>query len=256
MKNKLRKFAGLAYRIATPIIDPINFLFFIPRYFSFWSDFIEYSKKSNQRLTLIDLHPIINDKTSTTKIDSQYFYQGLWAFEKIYKSRVSEHVDIGSQTNLISFLTVITHVKFVDIRPLEVSLDNLTSIKGSILDLPFSDSSIGSLSCLHVAEHIGLGRYGDSIDPLGTEKACREISRVMATQGDLYFSIPIGKPRVCFNAHRIHSIKQILDLFNEFELKELIVIDDNNKLIKNPDIHKFDDAIYSGGLFHLKKVKK
>ncbi|HBR71544.1 MAG TPA: hypothetical protein DEA27_01895 [Candidatus Moranbacteria bacterium] len=238
----------------SPIVDPINFTFFIPRYVYFWIDFFSfYSNKESPKINLLDMHPVISDKTSTTRIDAQYFYQGVWAFKKIYNSKVVEHVDVGSQTNLVSFLTVFTNVKFVDIRPLEAKLDNFVSIKGSILELPFTDNSVHSLSCLHVAEHIGLGRYGDPLDPLGTEKACKELSRVLASGGDLYFSLPIGKPRLCFNAHRVHSISQIMEFFKELELLELIVIDDKGGFVERPGVHDFDDAIYSGGLFHFRK---
>jgi hypothetical protein len=36
--------------------------------------------------------------------------------------------------------------------------------------MPFEDNTALSLSCLHVAEHIGLGQYGGPLDPLGTKK--------------------------------------------------------------------------------------
>ena len=43
---------------------------------------------------------------------------------------------------------------------------------------PFGDRSVPSLSCLHVVEHVGLGRYGDPLDPQGSIKAMRELQRV------------------------------------------------------------------------------
>jgi hypothetical protein len=85
------------------------------------------------------------------------------------------------------------------------NLDNFISKRGSILLIPYENNSIKSLSCLYVAEHIGLGRYGDPLDPFGTKKAAKELSRVLALDGNLYFSLPIGKPKLYFNAHRIHS---------------------------------------------------
>lgn len=256
MKKFVRKFGGFAYRLICPIVDPINLLLVIPRYLSFCVDYVKYFNiKGSQKIKLLDLHPIVNDKTKKTQFDPQYFYQGVWAFDKIYKSKVSEHVDVGSQTDLVSFLTTITNVKFVDIRPLEAKLDNFTSIKGSILELPFADNSIQSLSCLHVAEHIGLGRYGDPLDPLGTENACKELGRVLAIGGNLYFSLPIGIPRICFNAHRVHSIQQILDYFPGLELVEFSAIDDAGNFFKDADVEIFMDAIYSGGLFHFIKNK-
>ncbi len=255
MKKKIRKVGVFIYYLINPIVDPIKFLSIVPRYLSFWKDFFRYiSFKNSPKINLLDLYPIINDKTSKTKFDAQYFHQGIWAFNKILKSKVMEHVDIGSQIDLVGFLTTITNVKFVDIRPLKTDIDNFVSIKGDILNLPFKNNSILSLSCLHVAEHIGLGRYGDLLDPLGTEKACRELSRVLSLGGSLYFSLPIGKPRVCFNAHRIHLIKQILHYFNKLELKELVIINDKGKVIKDPKLEYFDDAVYSAGLFHFKKI--
>jgi len=89
-------------------------------------------------------------------------------------------------------LTAFTNVTFIDIRPLEAKLDRLECIKGNILSMPFEDKSLRSLSCLCVAEHIGLGRYGDSLDPMGTKKAIKELSRVLAVNGNLYFSVPVA----------------------------------------------------------------
>lgn len=254
MKKLLRKFAGFIYRMIIPIVDPISLLFVVPRYILFFIDLFKfYIRKNAPKFKVLDLHPILNDKTTYTGIDPQYFYQGIWAFEKVYQSKVTEHVDVGSQTNFVSFLTAVTKVKFVDIRPLEVRLNNFVSINGSILSLPFADNSIHSLSCLHVAEHIGLGRYGDPLDPKGTIKACTELMRVLAPGGNLYFSLPIGAPRVCFNAHRVHSISQIRSYFYGLELAELIVIDDHGKYIESPNEEDFASAIYAGGLFHFTK---
>ena len=100
----------------------------------------------------------------------------------------------------------------MDIRPLEVDIEGLTPIAGSVLDLPFADGSLESVSCLHVAEHIGLGRYGDPLDPLGTRKAAAELQRVLAPGGQLLFSLPVGRPRVDFNAHRVHDPVEVASL--------------------------------------------
>lgn len=80
------------------------------------------------------------------------------------------HVDVASQVLFANLLAATRPVLFVDYRPLHVALSGLHSLGGSILALPFADNSVGSLSCLHVAEHIGLGRYGDPLDPEGTKR--------------------------------------------------------------------------------------
>jgi len=134
-------------------------------------------------LRVEDAYPCLYDRTVAHPIDAHYFYQDIWAFKAILASGAKEHVDVGSRAILVGMLTAITKTIFVDIRPLDVGLENYESRPGSILALPFADSSVASLSCLHVAEHIGLGRYGDPLDPLGTQKAAAELSRVLAPGG-------------------------------------------------------------------------
>lgn len=198
-----------------------------------------------------DLYPCLDEKTATTSFDTHYFYQDIWAFRKISQSGVREHVDVGSKVDYVGFLTAITKVTFIDIRPLATDLENLDSRSGSILAMPYDDGAVSSLSCLHVAEHIGLGRYGDPLDPLGTVKACRELHRVLAPGGNLYFGLPIGKPRVCFNAHRIHSPAQILGYFNGLSLKEFSFVDDGGRFLRNADMETSGTAKYGCGLFHF-----
>ena len=202
-------------------------------------------------LRFLDGYPCLFDHTTTTPFDSHYFYQDIWAFKRIQASGTPSHVDVGSRVIFVGMLTAITKVTFIDIRPLIVNLENFDSKAGSILALPFSDNSVPSLSCLHVAEHVGLGRYGDPLDPEGTKKATREIARVLAPRGNLYFSVPVGKPRVCFNAHRIHSPQQILDYFYDLELVRFSGIADDGTFRQEIDPSDLADASYACGLFHF-----
>jgi SAM-dependent methyltransferase len=206
-----------------------------------------------ERISLRDLFPCLDDRTATTSIDTHYFYQDIWAFRKVLESGMPEHVDVGSKVDYVGFLTAVTKVTFIDIRPLEAQLDNLANLPGSILSIPYPDGSVASVSCLHVAEHIGLGRYGDPLDPLGTVKACAELGRVLAPGGNLYFGLPVGKPRICFNAHRIHSTGQILHYFEGLTLREFSFVDDGGGFTVNADMAVADSAKYGCGLFHFTK---
>lgn len=253
-KRHYPKFIYSLHQWISPIFDPIKLLFSISRYAGFIKDWITYSRlKGAEDINLLDICPSIHDKTRTTKFDKHYFYQDIWAAHRIYKNKASHHTDIGSRIIFAGFLSSFTKITFVDIRPLEAKLENFESIKGDILMLPFNDNSIPSLSCLHVAEHIGLGRYGDPLDPFGTEKACKELSRILAPNGNLYFSVPVGKPRLCFNAMRIYSPEQIIKYFNNLKLVELAGIDDNGNFIKNIDIDILKNSTYACGLFWFKK---
>ena len=116
-------------------------------------------------------YPKTGDRLSTSPYDPHYLPQDAWAAQRIAEFAPQSHVDVGSRVEFVCFMTSHIPVTFVDIRPLEAPVEGLSSVTGSILDMPFADHSLQSVSCLHVAEHIGLGRYGDPLDPLGTRKA-------------------------------------------------------------------------------------
>lgn len=238
-----------------PVVDLERMRLGIREYARYWRDWRAYSElHDSESLACENAYPCLYDRIPTHPLDTHYFYQDIWAFKAILASDALHHVDVGSRAILVGMLTAITNTIFVDIRPLNVSLENYQSQPGSIIALPFASNSVSSLSCLHVAEHIGLGRYGDLLDPLGTQKACRELSRVLAPDGSLYFSVPVGKPRVCFNAHRIHAPQQILDYFSDLELSGFSAVDDNGQFVLGADPTEFADARYACGLFHFTRV--
>ncbi|MFI5295183.1 MAG: DUF268 domain-containing protein [Thermodesulfovibrionales bacterium] len=166
------------------------------------------------------------------------------------------HIDISSSLYFVSLVSAFIPVTFYDYRPASIHLDNLECLHADITALPFDDNSVLSLSCMHVIEHIGLGRYGDPIDPEGDLKAVAEIRRVLAPGGDLLFVVPVGRPRVVFNAHRIYSYQQIIDCFVAFRLMEFALVPDDPKdggLIIGADQRVADAQDYGCGCFWFRK---
>lgn len=201
-----------------------------------------------------DLFPKLEDWLPTSPYDQHYFFQDVWAARRVADAAPARHVDVGSRVDLVGFLTALTDVTFVDIRPLEVDIEGLTCVAGSVLDLPFADRSLESVSCLHVAEHIGLGRYGDPLDPLGTVKAAHELQRVVAPGGQLLFSGPVGRKRVCFNAHRVHDpVAVVRDYFPELELVEFSGVDDRGVFRRHRQVEELAGSEYACGMFLLRR---
>ncbi len=122
--------------------------------------------------------------------------------------------------------------------------------------MPFADSSVESLSCMHTIEHVGLGRYGDPLDPEGDLKAIKELIRVLAPGGTLIFVTPIGKAKLEYNAHRIYSYAQIKSYFKELTLKEFSLIPDNfleTGIVKNATEELADKQEWGCGCFWFTK---
>jgi Caenorhabditis protein of unknown function, DUF268 len=239
-------------RFVTPIID-VDRLVTAPRgYRQFFADLHRYRELApGEDISLADAYPQIHDRTETSAFDSHYFHQDVWAARRVADLQPPRHVDVGSRVDYVGFLTAITEVTFVDIRPLEADIEGLASVAGSIVDMPFEDRSLPSLSCLHVAEHIGLGRYGDPIDPAGTRRAATELQRVLAANGQLLFSGPVGRPRTCFNAHRIHAPQDVVSMFPELELVEFSGVDDGGDFRRHRQLEDLSDQSYACGLFRF-----
>jgi ubiquinone/menaquinone biosynthesis C-methylase UbiE len=138
-------------------------------------------------------------------------------------------------------------VEFYDYRPAELSLSGLESKRGNLTHLPFVDNSVESLSCMHVVEHIGLGRYGDPIDPDGDLKSIAELKRVLKNGGILLFVVPVGQPKIIFNAHRIYSYNQITSYFSDLALNQFALVDDKKQFIINPSLDYANQQKYGCG---------
>ena len=139
---------------------------------------------ANKQFKVVEYFPCLFDNLNFTPLEPTYFFQDSWASKHIFDMKPSHHYDIGSSAKTIGILSQFVPITMIDIRPIELELPNLFFKKGSILELPFEDNSIETLSSLCVVEHIGLGRYGDPLDPFGSEKAIKELKRVLKWGGD------------------------------------------------------------------------
>lgn len=192
---------------------------------------------------------ILRDKTINTDFDHHYIYHPAWAARLLAQIRPDCHVDISSSLHFCTLVSAFIKVKFYDYRPAQLALSNLTSEKADLMALPFGDKTLTSLSCMHVVEHIGLGRYGDAIDPQGDLKAIAELKRVLAVGGSLFFVVPIGQPRLQFNAHRIYSYEQVKSYFAELTLRDFSLITDSGEMMNHASPALANSQRYGCGCF-------
>ena len=238
-----------------PLIDARRIWTALFGYAWYFRDWRRYrSMPGAETLRLADARPLLNDRTSVTPFDAHYFYVNGWAMRRIVKNAPPRHADVGSDIMFVNLLASVVPVTFVDYRPLMVKCAGMMSVAGDALSLPFATGSVPSLSSLHVTEHIGLGRYGDRLNPQGTLMAASELERALAPNGSLFFALPVGKPRTCFNAHRIHDSKAIREHFSRLDLVEFSGVHDDGTFVENTDLAEFSNDDYACGMFWFRKV--
>ncbi len=234
------------------IIKKLVRLFLVP---FILPDYLKFRRQDDQRfrLSLRDFYPCLKDKTFKTNFDAHYIYHTAWAARKVKEIKPARHTDISSALYFSGIVSAFVPVDFYDYRPADLSLSDFKSASADLTKLFFTDNSLSSLSCMHTVEHIGLGRYGDSIDPAGDLKAINELKRVLAPGGSLLFVVPVGFPRIEYNAHRVYSYEMIKEYFKELTLQEFSLIDDASRFIENADPGLVKNQKYGCGCFWFKK---
>jgi len=227
----------------------------------FIKDLRKYSRLNDSptfQIHVKDIFPILVDKQDSAGVaEGHYFYQDLWAAKKIFQRRPAEHFDIGSRVDgFVAHVLVFMPVTAIDIRPVKSHISGLTFLQDAATELSrILTNSIDSLSTLHVAEHFGLGRYSDPIDPRACFKFMDSLQRVLRPGGRLYFSVPVGRERVEFNAHRVFAPQTILDAFSTLHLISFSLVGDDGSLYEDVDPTDFPNSNWACGLFEFTKNK-
>lgn len=193
-------------------------------------------------------------KEKVMKADMHYLYHPAWAARVLAKTKPERHVDISSYIFFNALVSAFIPIDFYDYHIWHINLDGLQSLQADLVNLDFDDGSILSLSCMHVVEHIGLGRYYEPLNPRGDLEAIAELKRVLAPQGNLLFVVPVGIPKIIFNLHRIYSYDQIISYFPELELVEFVLISDaTGGFVKKNAAELADKQDYGCGCFWFRK---
>jgi SAM-dependent methyltransferase len=217
-----------------------------------------YRRRTDGRfpLTLGDLEPVLTDFGAEAGIArGHYFHQDLWAARRIFAERPRDHVDVGSRIDgFVAHVLTFMPVTVVDIRALESAVEGLTFVRGDMCHLDAIESgSIESLSCLHAIEHVGLGRYGDPVDPRGWHLALRELARILAPRGRLYLGTPVGRERLCFNSQRVFFPATIIAALSDLTLTAFSAVDDEDRFVASASPAAFANARNACGLFEFIK---
>ncbi len=201
---------------------------------------------------------ILSDRTATAgAVDPHYFTQDIHVARKILNAAPERHVDVGSRIDgFVSHLAVFREIDVIDLRPEPPKLDpNIRFTQGDLM-CPSDDlrELTSSLSCLHTLEHLGLGRYGDKVDPNGYKTGLETLISMLRSNGTLYVSTPIGRPQVVFNAHRIFAPEEFVEVTaSELDLVTFDFIDDQGRLALDANLSDARNLSYGCGIYTFTK---
>jgi ubiquinone/menaquinone biosynthesis C-methylase UbiE len=108
----------------------------------------------------------------------------------------------------------------IDIREYEYAelLSNVRCIVGDIRKTNFDAGFFDVVTVVSTIEHIGLGRYADSVDVNGDKLAMKEIRRVLSTDGFSLITLPFGK-RMTYASHRVYDKESLKALLKGFTVE-------------------------------------
>jgi hypothetical protein len=161
---------------------------------------------------------LLDCRASAGDATSEYFWQDLEVARWIFEARPLRHVDVGSRIDgFVAHVASFREVEVLDVRPMTAEIPGMKFRQADLMDsksvtqlIAGSAGFCDSLSCLHVIEHFGLGRYGDPLDPRGFDKGIRNLARLLSPGGCMYLSTPMGRERVEFNANWVFAPTTIL----------------------------------------------
>lgn len=219
----------------------------------------QFCEANDGRFNPKDSWPVLDqDRPQKADYSFEYLAHCGWAARILAETYPMIHVDFGSHCYFAGIASALVgQFNFYDIRPIDMPLPGLSCREGDLTNLDIPSESQQSVSCMHVLEHVGLGRYGDKLDPQGDLKAASELSRIVQSGGSLLIVEPINRiPRLSFNAHRIYSPVQVLDMFSGFSLIEFTLIKERSIIFNATveEVVKSDTECNDTGCFWFQKI--
>lgn len=253
LKNRIRSFLFFLSQFGINILKFRN-IFYILSFFKDLFKFIKLGGKFDRILPIFGEH-----KLNSGNLMPHYFYQDLIVANYIFTKNPAKHVDIGSRVDgFIANVASFREVEIFDIRENDINFKNIKFNKIDILKINKTYFNYAdSLSCLHVIEHFGLGRYGDEIDPQAHIIAFRKILQILKSSGILYISFPIcTNGKIFFNMERRFDPNEIFEWSKDFDLIKFDFIDDQEQIFLNYDLKKINDKKIENGCGIYTLIKK
>ena len=160
-----------------------------------------------------------------TEFFSHYEAFSFWLASRLNsRGRRRKILDIGSTKCTNAILSVSHDVTAIVLKDCHDRLSNVKYVIHDVSDrLPFPDKSFDTFTSTASLHLVGLGRYGDRLDPNSLIHLIAELDRVMKDDSELIFSFCLGKDMLHFNNSWFLELDTIKKLFRSWCLKDYLV---------------------------------
>lgn len=247
-------------------VSPVRFIRTLRGMRAFRRDLDNFRKLAGGRADwpISRLVPMLdNRKGQAGIVNGHYFHQDLHVARRIFENNPRRHIDVGSRIDgFVAHVASFREIEIFDFLPLSNSVSNIRFTRLDLMNPLAQDMRhiCDSLSCLHALEHFGLGRYGDRIDPDGYVNGFTNMVALLEPNGTFYFSVPVGRQRIEFNAHRVFSVDHLTSMFesHDLDIRRFSYVGDDGALYANVDLTpetriRVNNANYACGIFELHK---
>jgi hypothetical protein len=186
-----------------------------PVFINFQKIYREYFSKPEAETLGIRISPILLKENT----DKYRFYQNHWFMERIKNVSAEKILDIGTNLELIGAASAV--IPGTSIQPFQEDLhiDSLEIKDCALSNANIQDKSQSLTTSLSFIETVGMGQYGEELDPLAGIKLLKEINRIIAPGGSFIGSMAIGRDSfIDFNKRRGIEKKEALKIFPDFEI--------------------------------------
>jgi len=148
-----------------------------------------------------------------------------WAARKIVeRGRRLEILDVGSTKMMNVQLSAQHDVTSVVLADCGDQISAVRYVKQDVSDgLPFADASFDVFTSTVALPLVGLGRYGDRVNPDCLFELVREVSRVLRPDGEILCSMCLGRNVLNFNNGWFLDLPTLGSVFREWQIADHLI---------------------------------
>jgi SAM-dependent methyltransferase len=158
------------------------------------------------------------------EVFSQYDGFTFWYHKKLLEHDNLEVLDLGSTKTsnaLLSLKHSVTAIVLSDPK------DEVSNVQYHVIDasqkLPFENSKFDVFTSTASIQLIGLGRYGDNLEPYAIPNFISELDRVLRGNASIYISMALGTNQLKFNSEYEFDFSTIKEIFVGWNLVDFLI---------------------------------